>query len=311
MHFATRMVLVLMLVLATPGLLSAQETTASTTSSPAGQTATTETTATATTATTTATDDAATTAGNGELGDQAVRDRFTSLLSGQRDDLVRVLVLEPSLLTNEEFLAAHPELSRFVAAHPEVGLQPSYYLAEFSYLARRSGAVDDLIEPLVAFCGFCLFAFALVWVVRAIVEHKRWSRLARTQTEVHNKILDRFGTSAELLEYVKSSAGSRFLESAPIPVRSESSPRAQSAPLGRVLWSIQFGVVIAAAAIGMLLVSLRYGDQSGDLFGLGAVALCIGLGFIGSAAVTIFLSRRLGLWESPEAADAGDAGLVR
>lgn len=310
MHFATRMVLILMMVLATSGVLSAQESGTSTkTSDSAAQPASTETTVTAT-----ASDTAAVTAaGNPEeqQGNYDVRTQFSSLLSRQPDEVVTVLVLSPSLLTNEEFLAGHPELSRFVAAHPEVGLEPSFYLAEFGHLARRSGPLDNLIEPLVAFCGFILFAYALVWVVRAIVEHTRWSRLAKTQSEVHNKILDRFGTSAELLEYIKSPAGSRFLESAPIPLRSEPSSRPQNAPLSRVLWSIQFGIVIVAAAVGMVLVSFRYADQGGDLFALGAIALCIGLGFIASAAITLFLSRRLGLWQSPDASEMVDPGFVR
>ena len=73
----------------------------------------------------------------------------------------------------------------------------------------------------------------------------------------------------------------------------------QAAPYSRVIWSIQVGVVVAAAAIGMLLVSLRFDGESGqELFALGVIALCIGLGFVASAAVSIILSRRLGAWDT-------------
>ena len=48
-------------------------------------------------------------------------------------------------------------------------------------------------------------------------------------------------------------------------------------------------------------------DASQGLFALGAIALCVGAGFIASAAVSLKLSRRLGLWEDggapPEAID--------
>ncbi|HJX29810.1 MAG TPA: hypothetical protein VJ885_18055 [Thermoanaerobaculia bacterium] len=38
---------------------------------------------------------------------------------------------------------------------------------------------------------------------------------------MHNKILDRFNTTEQLLEYIRTPAGSKFLESAPIPLHVE------------------------------------------------------------------------------------------
>ena len=315
MHFATRMVLILMLVLATPGVLSAQETGTSTSTTDtaareaATETSTTDTTATDTTATE-ATDTAAT--GDGEEARQRqsnydTRNQFTALLNRNPEELTTLLVLEPTLLANEEFLAGQPELARFIKAHPEVGLQPSFYLAQYGGRTNYNG--PDVVEPLVTLFAFVLITFALGWIVRTIIEQKRWNRLTRTQTEVHNKILDRFGTSAELLEYVKSAAGTKFLESAPIPLRPEP-PATQNVPMTRVIWSVQAGVIVVALGLGLLLVSLRY-TESGDLFALGAIALCVGLGFIGSAAVTLVLSRRLGLWQSPEVSEPGPGGFVR
>jgi hypothetical protein len=309
MHFATRMILILLLVLAASGVLSAQESEASTTTSDtAGQQAATETTSTDTAAT----DTTGTAAGEETPRGQTnyeTRNQFTSLLSRDSDELITLLVLEPALLSNEEFLAGQPELARFVKEHPEVGLQPSFYLAEYGHRARRHNG-PDIVEPLVTLFGFVLLTFALGWIVRTIIEQKRWNRLTRTQTEVHNKILDRFGTTSELLEYVKSPAGTKFLESAPIPLRAEPAPT-QNVPATRVIWSVQLGVITGALGVGLLLVSLRYAE-SDDLFALGAIAVCIGLGFIGSAAVTLLLSRRLGLWQSPEAsAEPGPGGFVR
>jgi hypothetical protein len=136
--------------------------------------------------------------------------------------------------------------------------------------------------------------------VRTIIEQKRWNRLSKTQAEVHNKILDRFGTTSELLEYVKTPAGTKFLESAPIPLHEEKVP--QNAPLARVLWSIQIGVVLAVGALGMLLVSFRFEKESAQgLFAMGMIGFCVGAGFIASAIVSIVLSRRLGLWKEETA----------
>jgi hypothetical protein len=310
MHFTTRMVLLLMLVLAVPGVLSAQENETSTrTSDTAAQQAATE---TSDTDTDTATTDSTATDTTGEETPRRqtnydTRNQFTALLSRNAEQLTSLLILEPALLANEEFLAGQPELSRFLKEHPEVALQPSFYLAEYG--GRLPDGGPDVVEPLVTLFAFILITFALGWIVRTIIEQKRWNRLTRTQNEVHNKILDRFGSSAELLEYVKSPAGTKYLESAPIPLRPEP-PATQNVPLTHVIWSVQLGVITCALGVGMLLVSLRFTD-SGDLFALGAIALCIGLGFIGSAAVTLLLSRRLGLWQSPGVSEPGPGGFVR
>jgi hypothetical protein len=65
----------------------------------------------------------------------------------------------------------------------------------------------------------------------------------------------------------------------------------------RAMWSVQVGVVVAAAALGMLLVSFRFDAETGEgLFAMGAIGLCLGAGFVASALVSAYLSRRLGLW---------------
>ncbi|HYO77756.1 MAG TPA: hypothetical protein VE010_14950, partial [Thermoanaerobaculia bacterium] len=334
--------------------LAAQEAAApaapatATETTPAGSTAATDTTATTTDATTTteagedaepggiaatgraaAEGTAAESTGEEQpedlLRSQKTRRELINLLDRSPDRLATLLALEPSLLANDSFLAGHPDLAEFVAAHPEVRLQPSFYLSAFADRAYRSGPLEQIMEPLAVFIGFSIVAYTLMWLIRTIVEQKRWSRLSRTQSEVHNKILDRFGTSAELLDYVKTPAGTKFLESAPIPLRAEREQVNQTTPMTRIMWSVQLGVVMTAAALGLLLVSLRYSENEGQgLFALGAIALCLGFGFIGSAAVTIFLSRRLGVWQEPAAApphggrtfthgssDADDTGLVR
>jgi hypothetical protein len=152
----------------------------------------------------------------------------------------------------------------------------------------------------------------LAWAVRTVIEQRRWNRLSARQSEIHNRILDRFATSEELLAYIKTPAGTKFLESAPIPVHAEKTPQN---PPSRVMRSVQLGVIIAAGGIGMLLVSLRFnGDASHGFFAMGMIAFCIGAGFIGSSAVSVMLARRLGVWERPDPApqsNMDDSGVVR
>ena len=97
-----------------------------------------------------------------------------------------------------------------------------------------------------------------------IVTHRRWNRLSKVQYEVHNKLLDRFTSNEDLLAYVQTPAGRRFLESAPIPMQDEAPML--SAPFSRILWSVQAGIVLTIAGIGLLYVSSRFIDEPAQFF---------------------------------------------
>ena len=74
----------------------------------------------------------------------------------------------------------------------------------------------DVLEFIGAFLVFCVVTFALFSIIKYVVEYRRWHRISKINAEVHNKILDRFGSNEELLAYIDSPAGRRFLEATPI-----------------------------------------------------------------------------------------------
>ena len=282
-----RTILILMMTVA--GWAAAQETTATTTA--AAETTT------------------AVAAEPERRSSDEIRTLFSAVIRRSPPELGSILRLDPTLLSDQAFLARYPELAQFVAAHPEVRHHPRFYLAEFEYPIDRRTLLDELLEMVSVGFVFVLIVSASVWLVRTIIEQRRWNRLSRTQAEVHNKILDRFGTTEDLLAYIRTPAGTKFLESAPIPLHSE---RTTNAPMTRVLWSIQIGVVVAVAAIGMLLVSGRFDKETAQgLYALGMIGLALGIGFVASAAVSLFLSRRLGLLEPPRTTTVDEAGLVK
>jgi hypothetical protein len=289
------MILTFALVLNLTGALLAQETATGTAATP--QTAT-------------ATEAATTTTADEGRSSQELRNQFSTLLRERPPEVATILKLDPSLLSDDAFLTKYPELAKFVAAHPEVRHNPRFYLGDFDTYERET-VFEQILQGLSVFAVFALIAFALAWVIRTVIEQKRWNRLSRTQNEVHNKILDRFSTSAELLDYIKTPPGAKFLESAPIPLHSDGAP--QNAPLTRVMWSVQIGIVVAAGSLGMLLVSSQFDkDSAQGMFALGMIGVSIGLGFIASAVVSVLLSRRLGLWQPPQAAERfGDTSAVR
>jgi hypothetical protein len=148
---------------------------------------------------------------------------------------------------------------------------------------------------------FLTVTFSLLWIIKTLVSYRRWHRTSKVHTEVHNKLLDRFTSNEDLMAYIQTPAGKRFLESAPLSLEEPSRPI--GAPLGRILLSLQVGVILAAGAIGLLYVSGRVLEEVAQPFYvLGVLALTVGVGFVVSAGASILLSRRLGLMNSWPAA---------
>lgn len=231
-----------------------------------------------------------------------VRDALREVLQQYSPSLVEVLRHDPTLLTNQNYLATYPRLAAFLQQHPEVAHNPSYFLGGirlYDWRPDPRGATIELwrnfIEGLTIFCVFLVVTGALIWLVKSLLDYRRWLRLSRVQTEVHSKLLDRLTANEDVMAYIQSPAGRKFLESAPIPV---DGPRAVNAPVGRILWSLQAGVVLAAAGLGLLYVSGRVVEEVAPaLFAMGVLAVAVGAGFVISAGVAFLLSQRLGLLE--------------
>ena len=248
------------------------------------------------------------------------RNDFEGVLRRLPPSVGRVMRIDPSLMRNPAYLAPYPALSSFLQAHPEVAQNPGYYLEHIDYEFWNPRQPDDPRSQSIrmwrdAMQGFAIMiflgtvTFVLIWIIRTLVEYRRWYRTSKVQTEVHTKLLDRFTSNEDLLAYMQTSPGKRFLESAPVPSVGAEKPIA--APLGRILWSLQAGVVLAVASVGLLVVSQRVIEEvSQPLFALGVLVLALGIGFIVSAAASFLLSRRLGLLQpiTPPHEHAGPSG---
>ena len=236
---------------------------------------------------------------------EQTRQKLNELLERYPPSLGRVLKLDPTLMTNQAYLAPYPALSGFLAQHPDVAHNPGYFLERISVgtnsytsdpRSMASQRFYNLVGNFVAFLVFLVVTGVLIWLIRLFLDHRRWNRLSKIQTEVHTKLLDRFSSNEDLLAYIQTPPGRRFLESAPIPLHDESRPL--GAPFSRILWSVQAGIVLAIGGMGVLFVSSRFVDEPAQFFFVvGVVTLALGGGFIASAAAAYALSRRLGLFE--------------
>jgi hypothetical protein len=239
------------------------------------------------------------------------RERLESLLEKYPPALGAVVKLDPSLLANQAYLSPYPALAAFLAQHPEIAHNPTYFLWNVrtnvlqDQRNNRSQSLEVMGAILAGLAGFSVFVVvitALGWLIRTLIDYRRWNRVSKTQTEIHTKLLDRFTANDDLLAYMQTPGGRRFLENAPIPLDSE--PRTIAAPLSRILWTVQAGVILAIAGGGLQFVSGRItlDDAALPLWVAGVLAVALGVGFVVSAIVAYLLSQRLGLLEPRHAA---------
>jgi hypothetical protein len=228
--------------------------------------------------------------------------------------LTSVVARDPSLLSDADYVAKNnPQLAQFLQTHPEIALNPSFYL--FSHLGepgkpdqalerevwpdlpenRGEASFSERIEgDLAPMLVFLSIAGMLVWLTRLFVENRRWGRIFKLQSEVHGRLIERFGSNQELLTYMETEAGKRFLEASPIPIEFEAQQRMPGA-VARVLTPIQIGIVLILLGAGFFLLRNTHHDMHIPMLVLGTLFLMPGIGFILSAGVTWILAGRLGM----------------
>jgi hypothetical protein len=154
--------------------------------------------------------------------------------------------------------------------------------------------------------GFAFFLVALVWLVRVFLENRRWGRIFKLQSEVHGRLIEKFGTNQELALYMETEAGKRFLEASPIPVGFEQQQQMPNA-VARVLTPIQIGIVLVLLGMGLLSLRQVSAEMNIPMLVFGTVVLMPGLGFIISAGITWILAARLGLMpENPNGSNRNE-----
>ncbi|MBI4892538.1 MAG: hypothetical protein HY821_18075 [Acidobacteria bacterium] len=246
---------------------------------------------------------------------QRTKEQLDQLLDRTAPTMREVLILDPSLISNEAYLAPYPALAAFMHVHPEIARNPAYFLGERHQEHRdpreraEERAADmwgAMMGGMAALIGLAMAFGLLSWLIRTFIDYRRWSRLSKVQTDVHTKLMDRFGANEDLLAYIKSPAGGKFLELAPITL--DSGQKSVGAPLGRILWSIQGGVVLLAAGTGLWIIGHHVGYQAAQgVQALGMLAIALGVGFVASAIISYGVARRMGLIEPTEKKETAGA----
>jgi hypothetical protein len=167
------------------------------------------------------------------------------------------------------------------------GRQPNY------------NAFDRFMDAFIPFLVFVGVTLAILWILRTVLDNRRWNRMVKVQTETHAKLLDRFSTSQDMLAYVQSEAGRKFLE---MPLFEDQRRQVSVLPFSRILWSVQVGIIVAFFGAGLLFLRGRVtpeADQGFQVFGV--LILTLGIGFLVSGGVSYVLAKYFGLLEQRDA----------
>ena len=227
------------------------------------------------------------------------RNRLQQLLYQLPPNVRGVLQHDPSLVDRPDYLNPYPTLQAFLKQHPEIARNPDYFFGQPDN--RRGPNPTEALAAILAGTGLFVFFMTLLITMgsmaQQVVAYRRWVRQTRMQIDVHTKILDRMQSNEDLLAYVQTPAGRTFLEFAPAGPAPET--RVSSAPFGRILWSVQAGVVLAALGIGLRFAQGSVPEEIIPAFTvLGIIVMSLGLGAVVSAVVAYVLSSRLGLLPS-------------
>lgn len=135
---------------------------------------------------------------------------------------------------------------------------------------------------------FGVFAF-IVWTITTNI---RRAKVAGIVANLHGQVLEKCSASQELMGYVQSEAGRRFLESTAV---------GQANPAGRVLNAVQGGTILALVGGAVMAVNNMHRDPDVREFFMtaGALLLAAGIGFLASAAISYVLCKSWGLINQP------------
>lgn len=138
-------------------------------------------------------------------------------------------------------------------------------------------------EEVILFPIFFTLIGFVIWTIFSTI---RRSKTAELQAELQTKLLEKFGSGQELLAYVQSDAGKRFLESLTMEQRS---------PYGRILGAAQVSVILILVSLAFLFLRSRVTGADQGFLVFGTISLSLGVGFGLSAALSYYMSKSFGL----------------
>jgi type IV secretory pathway VirB6-like protein len=128
------------------------------------------------------------------------------------------------------------------------------------------------------------------WIVWVIATNVRIARVAHTQGRMHADLVEKLGSSQELMGFLQTEAGQRLFSESPPP-----EPRMN--PFNRILGSVQAGIVLSLLGLAFAGLSIAVPLAHTSFIAFGSIAAAIGIGLLISALVSYRLSKSMGLMD--------------
>jgi hypothetical protein len=134
------------------------------------------------------------------------------------------------------------------------------------------------------------------WAFKLGLDFFHKQRLIKLHYALQDKLLEKLGSSPEAIEYLHSDAGEKMFALA---------TKERTNPYARILTALQSGAVISLLGIGFIFLRNQVPQEGADAFMvIGVLGLCLGLGFLASAAAAFFFSKQWGLINGSAESDA-------
>ena len=139
--------------------------------------------------------------------------------------------------------------------------------------------------------------FAIMgWAFKTGLDFFHKQRLIKLHYALQDKLLEKLGSSPEAMEYLRSDAGEKMFALL---------NKERANPYARILTALQAGAVISLLGIGFIFLRNQVPVEGAEAFMvIGVLGLCLGLGFLASAAAAFFFSKQWGLINGSAESDA-------
>ena len=127
---------------------------------------------------------------------------------------------------------------------------------------------------------------AMTFVLWTIFSTIRRFKIAKLQADVQNRLIEKFGTTQDLLAYVQTDAGKQLLESLSVE---------RTSPFSRIIGAVQAGIIMFLFGLALLFLRGRVSGAEEGFLVFGTVFVTLGVGFAISAAASYSLSKSFGL----------------
>jgi len=154
--------------------------------------------------------------------------------------------------------------------------------------------MDERAVVTVVFLSLFALAAWFFWL-----DAKRRQALVQARSDLQNRLLEKFGSPQDVAQFLQTEGGDRFLRGLTTDARHA----------GRgILRAMQVGVVITTFGAAIVSLGVAYPDRGGGANPgviIGSLVLSLGVGFLISAGVSYWLSKKWGMLDTEGRCNAG------